>query len=197
MSLRLRRSRPPCAAIWSKQSSSEDFARQTEIIRGFATSSDPFVEQTLTAWRGGSLYIFETNDTKTPFLLEAHSDGEGQRQRLQSSSMRHPLTDAAGNPMLFSGSELTRRRYQFQTAQGHQNYTGFIRPGESQSENAAGRHYQARPGPEPDYLSFFEARLKVEKDKEVIKALHEAIAVTGIASEDRNDSRWLQSRNWG
>lgn len=161
---------------------SEDLARQTEIIRGFATSGDAFVEQTLTAWRGGSLYIFETNDTKTPFLLEAHSDGEGRAKGLRVLDAS-PLLDDAGNPMLFSGSELAPVDTSSKQRKVIKTTLDLFAVGNPNPKIRRDAITKLGQDQNPDYLSFFEARLKVEKDKEVIKALHEAIAVTGIASE--------------
>src|SRR5258708_3161500 len=57
---------------------SDDVARQSELIKQLADASDVLVEQSLIAWRGGSLYIFETNDTRIPFLLDPATDGEGR-----------------------------------------------------------------------------------------------------------------------
>src|SRR3954469_21560943 len=84
----------------------EDVTRQAELIKSFATSGDAFVEQTFTAWRGGALYLFETNDTKTPFLLEAQTDAEGRGKGLKVLD-GSVLVDGAGKPLLFSAADLT------------------------------------------------------------------------------------------
>src|SRR5215213_5338181 len=56
---------------------SEDFDKQAQLIRSLVGANDPMVEQGLIAWRGGSLYLYETNDTKIPFLLDSTPDAEG------------------------------------------------------------------------------------------------------------------------
>src|SRR5215204_3420097 len=56
---------------------SEDAARQAELIRGLVDANDPLVEQALIAWRGGALYLYETNEMKVPVLLDTVPDAEG------------------------------------------------------------------------------------------------------------------------
>src|SRR6185436_11069442 len=56
----------------------EDEADQIDRVKKLIDSSDPLVEQALTAWRGGALYLLETNGTKIPFLLDAATDADAK-----------------------------------------------------------------------------------------------------------------------
>ena len=51
--------------------------QQLDIIRKLADATNP-VASVLTAWRGGSIYIYETNDTRVPFYLDTQLDSEGR-----------------------------------------------------------------------------------------------------------------------
>jgi len=162
---------------------SEDAARQTELVKGFATSGDAFIEQTLTAWRGGSLYILETNDTKTPFLLDAQTDAEGRAKgtKVLDGAV---LVDGAGQPLLFSASDLTPADTTSKLRKAIKitlDLFALANPNPKLRRDAVTKLGQEQ---NTEYLPFFEARLKTETAKEVVKTLHEAIAVTGIVSED-------------
>src|SRR4051812_21358007 len=84
----------------------EDASRQFELIKGFALSGDPFVEQALVAWRGGSIYLFEAGDTKIPFILDSQTDGDGKAKglRLLDGST---LLDESGKTLLFVAGGIT------------------------------------------------------------------------------------------
>src|SRR4029077_21203897 len=85
---------------------SDDFSHQTEIIKSLIEANDPIVEQVLTAWRGGALYLYETNETKTPFLLDAALDGDGNAKGIRVIDGEF-LKGADGKPLVFAASDLT------------------------------------------------------------------------------------------
>src|SRR6185503_5501836 len=45
---------------------SEDPAEQTQLIQTLIGASHPLVPQALTAWRGGAVFILETNNARIP-----------------------------------------------------------------------------------------------------------------------------------
>src|SRR5262245_8222636 len=57
---------------------SEDLAEQRPLIQKLAGAEDPLVPQVLSAWRGGAVYLQETNGRRTPFFLDAQTDAEGK-----------------------------------------------------------------------------------------------------------------------
>jgi len=161
---------------------SDDFARQTEIIKSLIETNDPLVEQTLTAWRGGSLYLYETNDTKIPFLLDAalDSDGNAKGVRVIDGEM---LKDSAGKPLLFAQTDLTPADANSKlrkVIKATLDLFALANPNPKMRRDAVIKLGQDQNA---EYLPFFETRLKSEKEKEVVKALHEAIATTQLASE--------------
>jgi urea transport system permease protein len=162
---------------------SEDFARQTEIVKSLIGANDPLVEQALIAWRGGALYIFETNATKIPLLLDTATDTDGNTKGIGLIDGEF-LRDAAGKPLVFAATDLT-------LADANSKLRKVIKatldlfalgnPNPKMRRDAVTKLGQEQNA---DYLPFFEARLKSEREKEVVKTLHEAIATTQLASED-------------
>src|SRR4051794_15093128 len=57
---------------------SEDAAEQNALLQKLIGSTDSIVAQALTAWRGGGLYLIETDGAKFPIFLEAQTDSEGR-----------------------------------------------------------------------------------------------------------------------
>jgi len=163
----------------------ENATRQAELIKSFASTGDAFIEQTLIAWRGGALYVFETNDTKTPFLLDAQTDAEGRAKGLKVLD-GSVLVDGAGKPLLFSATDLTPADTNSKMRKAIKitlDLFAIANPNPKLRRDAVIKLGQEQNS---EFLPFFEARLKTETTKEVVKALHEAIAVTGIASEDES-----------
>ena len=168
---------------------SEDPSRQFELIKAFALSGDPFVEQALTAWRGGSVYIFQSGENKIPFLLDSQTDADGKAKAIKLID-GSSLLDEAGKPLLFAADSAStdapaadtnaKLRKAIKTtldlfALGNPNpkmrRDAVIKLGQEQN---------------PDYIAFLEPVLKTEKSSEVIKAVREAIALIHITSEDES-----------
>lgn len=164
---------------------SEDFARQTEIIRSLVDANDPLVEQGLTAWRGGSLYLYETNDTKIPFLLDAALDKDGNAKGIRLIDGEF-LKDSAGKPLFFTQTDLTPADADSKlrkVIKGTLDLFALADPNPKMRRDAVIKLGQEQNA---DYLAFFDGRLMAERNKEVVKALHEAIATTQLVSEDES-----------
>jgi urea transport system permease protein len=161
----------------------EDFARQGEIIRSLVDANDPLVEQGLTAWRGGELYLYETNETKVPFFLDSTTDGDGNAKGIRLIDGEF-LKDAAGKPLLFASADLTAADATSKLRKAIKATLDLFALGNPNPKMRRDAVIKLGQAQNPDYLPFFEARLKSEKEDEVIKALHEAIATTQLASEN-------------
>jgi urea transport system permease protein len=162
---------------------SEDFARQSEIIKSLVDANDSLVEQGLTAWRGGSLYLYETNDTKVPFLLDSALDGDGNAKGIRLIDGEF-LKDSAGKPLVFSQTDLTAADANSKLRKAIKATLDLFALGNPNPKIRRDAVIKLGQEQNAEYLPFFETRLKSEKSKEVIKALHEAIATTQLASED-------------
>jgi urea transport system permease protein len=162
---------------------SEDFARQTEISKSLVTANDPLVEQALVAWRGGALYVLETNDTRVPVLLDAATDGEGSAKAIRLIDGEF-VNGADSRPAVFAVADLTAadatsKLRKVIKATLDLSALGNIDP--KMRRDAATKLGQEQ---NPDYLPFFETLQKTEQNKEVVKALGEAVATTQLLSEE-------------
>lgn len=159
----------------------EDGERQLELIKSFAESGDPFVQQTLSAWRGGVVYILETNETRLPIVLDAQTDSDGLAAATSVLTGRS-LKDPAGKPLLLSANDLTpadttsKLRRAIKTTL---DIFSLANPNPKMRRDAVIKLGQDRNA---EYLPFLKGRLEREKDAEVKRALQEAIALTQTIS---------------
>jgi urea transport system permease protein len=161
----------------------DDSARQFDIIKSLVDANDPVVEQALVAWRGGSLYLYETNDTKIPFLLDAALDSDGNAKGVRILDGEF-IKAADGKPLLFSQTDLTPADANSKLRKAIKATLDLFALGNPNPKMRRDAVIKLGQEQDAEYLPFFEARLKSEKNKEVTKALHEAIATTQLASED-------------
>jgi len=162
---------------------SEDLAEQTRLLQRLIGSEEPIIQQTLTAWRGGSVYLFETNETRTPFLLDAATDSDGNAKGIRILNGEF-LKSADGKPLLFVATDLTpadassKLRKAIKTTL---DLFALVNANPKMRRDAVIKLGQEQNA---EYLPHFDARMKNETDKEVTRALTEAIALTQVASED-------------
>lgn len=160
---------------------SEDLQQQTQIITRLVDAVDPLVEQTLAAWRQGGVFLYETNDTRIPFILDPQTDTEGKAKAIQVLDGENLKQD--GKTLTFSAGDLTavdtssKLRKAIKTAL---DLFALANPNPKMRRDAVTKLGQEQNA---EYLPYFETRLKTEKIDEVKTALVEAIAVTQITSE--------------
>src|SRR5688572_27202981 len=75
----------------------EDASEQIALLKQLVSANDPWVEQTLAAWRQGALYLLETNDTRVPFILDAAFDANGRARGLRVFDAQ-PIPDQRFEP---------------------------------------------------------------------------------------------------
>jgi urea transport system permease protein len=160
----------------------EDAAEQSELIKRLIDANDPLIEQGLAAWRGGSLFLMETNGARIPFLLDVVADQEGRAKGIQMLDGEF-IKDSAGRPLTFLASDLTpvdnssRLRKAIKITL---DLFALANPNPRMRRDAVIKLGQDQ---NPEYLPYFRARLPKEQDAEASKALAEAIALTEIADE--------------
>ncbi len=170
--------------ILSQAVITEDSDAQIELIKKVIGANDELVSRALSAWRMGELYIFTaTNDNKTAMLLDSQQDSDGKAKGIRLFDGQF-LNDDEGKPLLFLSSELSpadtnsKLRKTIKTAI---DFFAVSNPMPKMRRDAVTKLGQDLNA---DYLPFFESRLKIETDAEVIQALNEAVQLTRMASED-------------
>lgn len=162
---------------------SEDLAEQTRLLQSLIGASDPLVEQALAAWRGGSIYVFETNDTKTPFLLDAQTDADGNAKGIRVVDGEF-IKGPDGKALAFTASDLTAVDASSKLRKAIKTVLDLFALGNANPKMRRDAVVKLGQEQNPDYLPHFESRLKTETHKEVIAALTEAMALTLVASDD-------------
>ena len=161
---------------------SEDNTQQIELIKKLIDANDPLVEQGLAAWRQGGVFLYETNDLKTPFLLDPQPDSEGQSKAIRVVDGQ-AFKGADGKQLTFVQTDLTpidttsKLRKAIKTTL---DLFAIANPNPNLRRDAVTKLGQEQ---NPEYIPYFEARLTKEDVAEVRKALAEAVAVTQITDE--------------
>ncbi len=163
---------------------SEDADSQIELVKKLADGGgDPFLEQALSAWRQGSLFLHETNEIRTPFLLDAQTDLDGLALALRIVD-GELLKDSIGKPLKFSAADLTPVDTSSKLRKALKTTLDLFSLGNLNPKIRRDALIKLGQEQNSEYLPFFNSRLPGESDGEVRRALEEAVAVTQIASED-------------
>jgi len=170
-------------ALLAKAVLSEDANEQQDLIKQLVGANDPVIEQAMIAWRGGSLYLLETNDTKIPFLLEGQTDADGLAKGIRITD-GEVFKDATGKPLLFSATDLTPADANAKLRKAIKTTLDLFALGNPNPKMRRDAVTKLGQEQNVDYLPHFEARQKVEHDKEVLQSLIEAVAITQLANED-------------
>ncbi len=161
----------------------EDVTEQAAVVRSLAASADPWVEQVLIAWRGGGVFIWETNQIRIPFLLDAQVDTQGSADAMRVDEGGQ-LRDLEGHPIRFAANQLTPADTNSKlrrTIKTTLDLFALINPNLKIRRDVATKLGQEQ---NVEYLSVFQDRLKVEPSSEVRRALEEAVALTQLVSAE-------------
>jgi len=160
----------------------EEPARQFELIKKLSEVDDPFIEQVLGAWRQGGLFIYETNNSKTPFLLDAQTDTEGKAKGIRVVDGEF-IKNTRDQAMTFLASDLTPVDTDSKLRKAIKTTLDLFAVGNPNPKMRRDAITKLGQEQNSDYVPFFTTRLVKESDVEVRKALREAIAVTQITAE--------------
>jgi len=161
----------------------EDAAERQALIKQLVGADDPVIEQALIAWRGGSLYLLETNDTKIPFLLDAQTDTDGLAKGIRIGD-GEAFKDAAGKPLLFTATDLTPADADSKLRKVIKTTLDLLALGNANPNMRRDAVTKLGQEQNVDYLPHFDARQKTEQNPEVRRALTEAIATTQLVDEN-------------
>ncbi len=163
---------------------SEDLDRQIEIINKLSDSDEPIVNQVLAAWRLSEVYIYEQDDKKIPFLLDPqlNSDGEAKGLRIIDGSV---INDAEGKPIWFAPFDLVPAENNSKLRIAIKATLDFFSLSDPNAKVRRDATIKLGQSQNLEYIPNFEAKLKKETDKETIRALKEAIALTQLVDEKK------------
>lgn len=161
-----------------------DAGAQILLVQKLTGAKDPLVIQALGAWRQGGVYLLgEGDQPKTPFVLESAQDSAGKARGLAILT-GEPLKDAQGKPMLFLASDLTAVDTTSKLRKAIKTTLDVLALSDANPNIRRDAALKLGQSQNREYLEHLEARLKVEKQRQVCKALEEAIAIVQLASND-------------
>jgi urea transport system permease protein len=159
-----------------------DVQVQISLVEKLTDAHDPVIAQTLTAWRQGTVYLFNAPDDKLiPFVLDPTIDAAGKARGLQVSN-GEPIKDPAGQPMLFLASDLTAADTSAKLRKAIKTTLDLLAlsdPNPNIRRDAAAKLGLIQS---PDYLPFFQTRLTNETVSVVRDSLRDGIAMIQLAS---------------
>ncbi|MBI3870290.1 MAG: urea ABC transporter permease subunit UrtB [Verrucomicrobia bacterium] len=174
---------PSARSLLTQAVLADGVVEKERLLKELVGYEDEIVEQVLGAWRGGAVFLYETNQSRIPFLLDTQSDTNGNAKGIRIEDGRF-IELTAGSPAWFTPSELTPAdadsslRKAIKTtldlySLGHANpklkLAAIVKLGQEQNAN---------------YLPHFQKRLQIETTPESRRALLEAIALTRTIDSD-------------
>lgn len=162
---------------------SSDPEEQQKLLREVTDASDSLVVQSLTAWRGGALYVHEDQDNRIPFILDSQTDADGNARGIRVLD-GEPVAGSDGAPLSFAAFELTSLDADSKLRRVIKTTLDLFAVGDVDPRKRRDAIIKLGQEQNPDYLPHFESRLGTESVAEVRVALGEAIALTQVASSD-------------
>jgi urea transport system permease protein len=156
---------------------------QPAKITALADTGSDLVRELLEAWRGGSLYVQETDGKKTLFTLSDETNADGNQAAIRVDN-GEPLKDEYGKRLFFSSTEATpvdTTSKLRKTIKDTMDLLDLSAPDPATRRSAV---MKLGMDQREANLPILHARLGKEKDGKVSKALNEAIAIIGLAAAD-------------
>ncbi|MGV3756822.1 MAG: urea ABC transporter permease subunit UrtB [Verrucomicrobiota bacterium] len=184
---------------------SEDAGQQMDMIKKLAETNEPLVVQVLSAWRLSELFIHEADDKEIPFLLDAQLNSEGGAKGVRIIDGEF-IKDAEGKPIWFTQTDLTPADTNSKLRKAIKTTLDFFSLADPNPKVRRDATIKLGQEQNLDYIPNFEYKLTKETDKETIRALKEAIALTQLVDEKKEtriaalkllaDSRSINSMNF-
>jgi urea transport system permease protein len=171
-------------ALLVKTILTEDAAQQMEAVKKLADNADPLVAQVLTSWRLSELYLYEADEKRIPLLLDSQVNSDGQAKGLAIAD-GEPVKDKDGKILWFAAADLTPADTNAKLRKAIKTTLDFFalaNPNPKQRRDAVIKLGQEQ---NLEYVPYLESQLGKEQDKEVLKAVIEAIAVTQMVDEKK------------
>jgi len=159
-------------------------AAQIKALNGLMGQADDAIFPLLEAWRKDRLFLYEANGKTVPVLLVGAKDKEGM-QAAERIDTGKPLVDEKGAVIRLNAEDLNAVAHSAnlrRVMKAVLDLTDLASPEPAKRRSALAAIGQAQ---QLEKLPALEKRLAVEKDADVLAALHEAIALVRLKSPDR------------
>lgn len=158
----------------------EDDSVKRELIATLSGNGDEAIAPLLTAWRSDQLFLYAPNETtKIPVQLVGPK-GDNDAQDALRIDTGKPLTDAAGKPLKLVASDLTAVEHNNNLRRAMKavlDLADIVNPDVAKRTKAI---LTIGLGQDAEKLPALQARLKMEPDPGVQRALRESIALVQL-----------------
>src|SRR6478736_1229096 len=172
-------------AIIAKAVLTEDAAVKRSLISSLAGQGDEAIPELLAAWRSDAIFLYVDGEVTTPVLLTGDKDAAGAQAAVRVDDGQ-PLKNAAGQPVRVVGGDLKTADH---TSALRRAMKAVLDLADLVAVNPVKRLQAVQTigqAQDASKLPVLEARLPLEKDAQIARALREAIALIKLkdASDD-------------
>jgi len=164
----------------------EDAEEQIKLIRSLTDVGGKQVGQLLQQWKEGGIFIYTNKGVKTPVTLAGDKDADGKQAAFLLAD-GSPLKDAEGKPMRVDSTDVDSADTDSNIRQAIKDVTDMAQLADPDPVQRLHAVQGVGLDQSLEKLPALEARLKVEADGAVKRALQEAIALTQLKSENVQD----------
>ena len=153
-----------------------DAAAQRALVSSLMGQGDEIIPELLTAWRNDAIFLYKTDAATIPVVLVGDKDAAGTQAAVRVDDGQ-PLKDAAGQPLRIVGSDYKTADHTSALRRAMKavlDIVDLVSPKQAKRLQAVQTIGQAQ---DASKLAVLEARLPLETDPHVKRALREAVAL--------------------
>jgi len=159
-------------------------AEQQRLLGDLSASGSRLAHDVLTAWTSDEVFVYPApNGAKVPVLLEDQKDSQGKARAIRIDDGR-PLVDGAGRELRFTADDLKSADTDMRLRSTIQQAMDEIALADPQADERHSAVVKLGNSQKPRYIPVLQARLGVETNAEVRKALSESIAMLQLGDAD-------------
>jgi urea transport system permease protein len=164
-----------------------DTDEQSALVRGLAARPSPLALDLLARWKEGGLYLYDTPEgERIPVALNDDADAEGRQSAVRVADAA-PLTDASGEGLRLQASDLELAETDSNLRRAMKDVAdmaALTHPDPRRRRQAAQDIGLAQ---DADKLDSLRRARAAESDRQVARALDEAVALVQLRSETASD----------
>jgi len=163
-------------AVIARAVLTEDAAAQRTLVTSLLGQGDEAIPELLTAWRTDAIFLYKTDSATIPVVLTGEKDAAGSQAAVRVDN-GEPLKDAAGQPLRVVGSDFKTADHTSALRRAMKavlDVVDLVSPNRAKRLQAVQTIGQAQ---DASKIAVLEARLPLETDPHVQRALREALAL--------------------
>src|SRR5258707_4392330 len=165
----------------------EDDAKKVALIGSLAGKSDDAIKFLLTAWKEDAIFLYkaEGSDTKIPVTLTGNKDADDKQAAILVDDAQ-PLKDKAGQPLRIAASDYDSAEHDSNLRAAMKGVLDLLALAAPDREKRVEAISTLGMAQDPEKLPALLMAQKIETDRNVQKALREAIALIQLKDTDAN-----------